>query len=254
MLLAIDVGNSIIKFGVFNGLDLVDRFAVATKRDYTVEELSSDRLSFVGTRVGPIDRVFVSSVVPELEANLSETCRELFKVTPVFVDNTFDFGFAIDYRPPSAAGTDRLVNAYAAAEKYGRPVVAVSLGTAATIDIVSADNRYIGGMIAPGMYTMAEALHVKASKLPHVEIVEPDSVIGDSTENCIRSGVFYGYVGMVEGLIRRTIAEIGTAKAKPLVIATGGFAKPIAPHTDAFDVVDENLTLEGLRLLAESYA
>lgn len=254
MLLAIDIGNSTVKFGVFDGAELKHKFSVATKRDYTVEELRSDRLNFIGIRVGPVDRVFVSSVVPEVDGPMKKACRQIFKVTPVFVNNTFDLGLTLNYEPPTAAGTDRLVNSFAAAEKYGKPVIVCSLGTATTVDIVTANGEYIGGAIAPGMATMAEALHLKTSKLPKVKIEKPETVVGNSTAASIRSGIFFGYVGLVEGLVRRFLAEPQfDGEAKPGVVATGGFAQMVNEDTNIFDVVDENLTLEGLRLIAERY-
>jgi type III pantothenate kinase len=254
MLLAIDIGNSTIKFAVYEGTELLHRFSIATKRDYTVDELKSDRLMFVTTRIGPVDRVIASSVVPEVNAAIRDACREIFKVTPVFVTNRANFGFSIKYDPPSGAGTDRLVNAFAAAEKYGRPVIACSLGTATTVDVVNHHNEYIGGIIAPGMAMMAEALHLKTSKLPKVEITEPQKLIGNSTVESIRSGVYFGYAGMVESLVNRFVAKIEfTGKAKPQVIATGGFAKLIASAVSCFDTVDETLTLDGLRMLADRY-
>lgn len=245
MLLAIDIGNSSTKFGIFDGELLLHKFSIQTKRDYTVEELLFDRLKvheedFIQI---DIDTCVVASVVPELNNVISQVCDQLFKITPRFVDATWDFGFAIDYHPPSAAGADRLVNCFAAASKYGSPVVACSFGTATTIDVVSADNAYIGGIISPGMATMAKALQLETSKLPNVTIESPETVVGKTTVASIRSGIVNGHIAMVEGLLKR-IGPNGK------VVATGGFAKLIAAETAAIDVVDENLTLEGLRLLA----
>ncbi len=244
MLLAIDIGNSSTKFGIFDGESLLHKFSIQTKRDYTAEELRFDRLKvhekdFIQV---DIDTCVVASVVPELNDVISQVCNDLFKITPRFVDSTWDFGFAIHYDPPSAAGADRLVNCFAAASKYGTPVVACSFGTATTIDVISDDNAYIGGIISPGMATMANALQLAASKLPTILIEKPDSVIGKSTVESIQSGIVNGHVAMIEGLLKR----IGS---KGKVVATGGFARMIASQTTAIDVVDENLTLEGLRLL-----
>jgi type III pantothenate kinase len=138
------------------------------------------------------------------------------------------------------------VNAFAAAEKYGGPCIVCSFGTATTIDVVNSDREFIGGIIAPGMGLMAEALHLKTSKLPRVEIQRPESVIGNSTVASIQSGIYYGYIGLVEGIIPRMTGELGETAT---VIATGGYASMIASETDAIDTVDENLTLEGLRLI-----
>ena len=245
MLLAIDIGNSSTKFGIFDGDSLLHKFSIQTKRDYTAEELLFDRLKvheqdFIQI---DIDTCVVASVVPELSAVIEQVCNELFKITPRFVDAGWDFGFAIDYDPPSAAGVDRLINCFAAAAKYGTPVVACSFGTATTIDIVSDENVYVGGIIAPGMATMAKALQLATSKLPEVALTAPDAIIGKTTLTSIQSGIVNGHVAMIEGLLKR----IGSSGK---TVATGGFARMIASQTSAIDIVDENLTLEGLRLLA----
>ena len=248
MLLAIDIGNSSIKFGIFEAASLADKFLIPTKRDYTVDELLFDRLRYIEERFFRIDSVIVSSVVPELNDTFMQMCKTLLKVTPLFVDHTFDFGLKIKYEPITAAGTDRLINASAAVEKYGRPVIVCSFGTATTIDAVNADGEYLGGAIAPGMNTLAEALHLKTSKLPQVAIEKPESVIGRTTVDSIRSGVFFGYIGLVEGIIRGMFDELGNT---PRVVATGGFAKTIVENCDLINTVDENLMLDGLRLLFE---
>ncbi|MEO7675023.1 MAG: type III pantothenate kinase [Pyrinomonadaceae bacterium] len=250
MLLAIDIGNSSIKFGIFDGDSLVDKFLIQTKRDYTVDELFFDRLRYIEDRFFTIDSVCVSSVVPELDDIVSQACRKMLRVTPVFVDPTFDFGIAINYEPVASAGTDRLINASAAVVKYGKPVIICSFGTATTIDTVNANGEYLGGAIAPGMNTLAAALHLKTSKLPHVAIEKPESVIGSTTVASIRSGVFFGYIGLVEGIIRRTFDEL---RVVPKVIATGGFSGTIAENSTMINVVDENLMLDGLRMLFEKH-
>ncbi len=248
MLLAIDIGNSSIKFGVFESDTLVDKFLIQTKRDYTVEELLFDRLRYVEERFFSIDSACVSSVVPEIDDTVREACKKMLHVTPVFVDHTFDFGLKIKYEPVTAAGTDRLVNAAAAVMKYGKPVIVCSFGTATTIDAVNANGEYLGGTIAPGMNTLAEALHLKTSKLPHVAIEKPAGVIGHTTVDSIRSGVFFGYLGLVEGILRRMFDELGET---PTVVATGGFAKTISENCDLINIVDEILMLDGLRILFE---
>ena len=245
MLLAIDIGNSSTKFGIFDGESLLHKFSIQTKRDYTAEELLFDRLKvhekdFIQV---DIDTCAVASVVPELNDVISKVCGDLFKISPRFVDSTWDFGFTIDYDPPSAAGADRLVNCFAAASKYGTPVVACSFGTATTIDVVSDKNEYVGGIIAPGIATSAKALQLATSRLPDVQVAKPEAIIGKTTIASIQSGIVNGHVAMIEGLLNR----IGSSGK---VVATGGFARMIASQTTAIDFVDENLTLEGLRLLA----
>lgn len=248
MLLAIDIGNSSTKFGIFESDSLIDKFVIPTVRDYTVDELSFDRLRNPGDKFFQIDSAIVSSVVPEMNETLATACRESLKVTPLFVDHTFDFGITIGYDPPSSAGTDRLINAAAAAAKYGAPVIACSFGTATTIDVVNSAKEYLGGTISPGMKTLAEALHLKTAKLPLVTIERPEQVIGKTTEGSIGSGTYYGHVGMVEGVLERMFEELNEG---PRVVATGGFAAIMAKETKLIDVVDENLILEGLRMIAE---
>ncbi|NOT48969.1 MAG: type III pantothenate kinase [Acidobacteria bacterium] len=248
MLLAIDIGNSTTKFGIFESGSLIDKFVIPTVLDYTVDELSFDRLRYTDDRFFQIDAAIVSSVVPEMNGTLAEACKKLLKITPSFVDYTFDFGMNVGYDPPSAAGTDRLVNAAAAAAKYGVPVIACSFGTATTIDVVDSDRKYLGGTISPGLKTLVEALHLKTSKLPLVTIERPKNVIGNTTKGSINSGTYYGHIGMVEGILQRIFEELGQ---KPKVVATGGFASVVAENSSLIDVVDENLTLEGLLRLAE---
>ncbi len=248
MLLAIDIGNSSTKFGVFESSSLIDKFAIPTSLDLSVSDLLFDRLKYVNDRFFSIDRAIVCSVVPKLNDTFRDALKELLSVTPVFVDHSFDFGFRINYDPVTSVGIDRLVNASSAAVKYGKPIIACSFGTASTIDIVSRDSEYLGGVIAPGMKLLADALHHKTAQLPTVAIERPDRVIGNTTEASIKSGVFYGYVGLVDGLLERILSEIETS---PQVIATGGFASLIASESRLVTTVDENLTLEGLRRLAD---
>ena len=246
MLLAIDIGNSSIKFGVFDGPVLFHKFSIQTKRDYTAEELIFDRLRLVDEQFiqVDIDTCMVASVVPDLNGVIAQVCRELFKVTPSLIDATWNFGFANRYEPPSDAGVDRLVNCSAAIAKYGYPVVVCSFGTATTIDIVNDDNEYIGGVIAPGPVASAKALQLATAKLPNIPIEKPSSIIGNSTVTSIQSGIVNGHIAMVEGMLRKLGVNGKT-------IATGGFARLIAEEIKAIDVVDENLTLDGLRLLSE---
>ena len=244
MLLAIDIGNSSTKFGIFDGESLLHKFSIQTKRDYTAEELLFDRLKLHEKQFiqVDIDTCVVASVVPELNSVIAQVCRELFKINPQFVDAGWDFGFRIDYDPPSAAGVDRLVNCFAAATKYGTPVVACSFGTATTIDVVNAESVYVGGIIAPGIATAAKALQLATAKLPNVPIVKPEGVIGRSTLASMQSGIVNGHIAMVEGLLAKL-------ENRGKVVATGGFARLIGPEIGAIDTIDENLTLDGLRLL-----
>ena len=248
MLLAIDIGNSLIKFGVFDGDELFDKFSIATKRDYNKDELHFDRLTFADGKFLKIDTVVVATVVPELIQAVREASRSQFKVTPTVVDHSSNFGITNKYEPPAAVGIDRLVNASAAAEKYGVPVLTCSFGTATVIDAINKKGEFVGGIIAPGVKTMAESLHEQTAQLPNIELAKTERVIGSSTVGAIRSGVVNGQIAMTDGLIKQIAAELGS---KPRVVATGGFAHLIADGIKTVSVIDENLTLDGLRLIAE---
>jgi len=242
MLLAVDIGNSSIKLGVFDRETLLSRSSVPAASLQGPAELKklAERLP------SHIEAVIVSSVVPEANETLTIFSQTHFGADPIFVDHSFDFGFEIKYEPPTAAGIDRLVAASSAAHKYSKPCIVCDFGTAATIDAVNSGNEYLGGVITPGITTLSYALSQNTSKLPEIGIEKPDSVIGRSTASAIGSGIYYGYVGLVEGLLKRIIDELGE---KPLVIATGGFAGMIAAECPAIGIVDPDLLLEGLQLI-----
>jgi type III pantothenate kinase len=186
--------------------------------------------------------------VPELKNAYLELSQKHFRLVPTFVDSSFDFNFTMKYFPPESLGVDRLVAAFAAVEKHGAPCVVCDFGTATTIDVVNSKGEFLGGVIAPGMRTMSEALFLKTSQLPKIEIRKPASVIGNSTVKAIESGIYFGYIGLVDGIVERMIGEIGET---PKVIATGGFANLIAESSEKIQIVEENLMLEGLRLVYE---
>lgn len=242
MLLAVDIGNSNIKFGIFDGDTLLSRFSIQTKRDLSVDDLTDavgDSLEL------PISSAIVCSVVPEIDSTMREFLTRRLN-DPVFVRNDFDFGLKINYEPLSAAGTDRLVNSFAAVEKYGPPCIVCSFGTATTIDVVSEKRELLGGLIAPGFVTMAKALHLNAARLPEVEIVAPANVIGNTTPTSIQAGIYYSQIGLIETAVAKIKEEI---VGNPKVVATGGFASMIADRSGVIDTVDENLLLDGLRIL-----
>ncbi|HTK38404.1 MAG TPA: type III pantothenate kinase [Pyrinomonadaceae bacterium] len=243
MLLAIDIGNSSTKFGVFDRDKLVSKLSIPTDKNATAADL--EKATGIDLR-DDITAAIVASVVPELEKPLRDFLTSRFGTIPLFVDTSFDFGLTIRYQTIETLGVDRLIAASAAAAKYGVPFIICSFGTATTIDSVNSSCEYLGGVIAPGMKTMAEALHLKASRLPEVEITRPASVIGDSTISSIQSGIFYGYIGLVEGIISRMIAEMGET---PRIIATGGFANTISKDCKQIQTIDENLLLEGLQII-----
>jgi type III pantothenate kinase len=186
--------------------------------------------------------------VPPLNPSLARMVQHCFGLTPLFVDHTTETGLKILYERPSDLGADRIVDAVAAVAKYGAPCIVVNCGTATTFNAINAAGEYLGGAIAPGIVISAEALFSRAAKLPRVEIKRPDKAIASSTIGAMQSGLYYGYAGLVDGVLERMIAEIGS---KPHVIATGGLAPVIAGASKFIEKIDETLTLEGLRLVYE---
>lgn len=243
MLLAVDIGNSNIKFGIFDNEQLVSRFSIPTKSLLTPEDL---KLAVGHGLDQPIKNAIVCSVVSEADPPIAAFLEKATGNAPVFVRNDWDFGLKVDYQPLSSLGTDRLVNAFAAVEKFGAPSIVCSFGTATTFDVIDPHRELLGGVIAPGMKTMARALHLNTSQLPEIELSKPEGVLGNSTLTSMSSGIFYGHVGMVEGIIRRLNEETGVSGN---VIATGGFADLIAQNTAVIDTVDPDLLLDGLRIL-----
>ncbi len=240
MLLAVDIGNSRIKFGLFDGEQLISKLSIPTIRDITPDGLTkavADKL-FQG-----ISAAIVSSVVPEVNAAMLSFISTQFGTEALLVTNDLDFGMRIDYFPLEDAGSDRLVNTFSAVEKYGAPCIICSFGTALTIDVVDQNRVLRGGLIAPGMNTLAAALKLTTSRLPEVEIAKPSKVIQNTTVGSIQSGIVYGYFGLVDGLITAVKHEIADS---PKVIATGGFTAMIAESTSQIDVVDNDLMLDGL--------
>ncbi len=245
MLLAIDIGNSSTKFGVFDDDKLVNQISISTIRTNSANEI----YELIQPEMnGRISSVIVSSVVTELEKSYRELAEKLLNAKVLFVDNKFDSGLKINYFPPENLGVDRLVAAFAAVEKYGEPIIVCDFGTAATIDAVNSKGEFLGGIIAPGISILADTLFQKTSKLPKVEIKKPESIFGISTITSIQSGIFYGYIGLVDGILRKMIDELGE-DAK--IIATGGLAFKIAESSELIEFVDEMLILDGLRLIYE---
>ncbi|GJL84869.1 MAG: type III pantothenate kinase [Micavibrio sp.] len=230
MLLAVDIGNTNTVLALFEGERLVRSWRMQTgagSYDVTEENISD---------------VIVSSVVPDEDKKLQEFCRENFSVEPIFVDASHT-GLEVDLDRPEEIGADRLVNAVAVVCNYSAPAIVVDFGTATTFDVIDADGHYKGGVIAPGVNLSVSALERAAAKLPKVDIKKPLQVIGKNTEEAIQSGIYWGYVGLIEGLITKITEEIGV---KPFVLATGGLAPLFAPAIELIEKVDEELTLRGL--------
>lgn len=238
MLLAVDIGNTSIKFGVFDGEDLKLRRSIPTNSNDIADALA---------HMDDISSAIICSVVPARTGDVVDAVSEGFDVPARVITNTDDLGLAIKHQPIESIGTDRVVSAFAAAELYGSPVIVCSLGTATTIDAVSENRELVGGLIAPGMRTAARALHLATARLAEVEPGTASSVINSSTETAIRAGLYYSQVGLLEATVPRMKVEIGSSAR---VVATGGFSRMIAEHCDEIDVVDDDLVLAGLQMLS----
>jgi type III pantothenate kinase len=257
MLLAIDAGNTNIVLGVFDGGRLDESWRLATLRERTADEIGilvthlfRDR----GLEVARVTGVIIASVVPPLTPDLVAMARRYFRQEALVVEPGVNTGMPVLYEPPEDVGADRVVNGVAAYEFYGRdrrrPVVVVDFGTATTFDAITAKGEYLGGVICPGVQISADALFQRAARLPRVDVRRPASLIGRTTVGSIQAGLFYGYVAMVEGIVRRLQAELGEGGAVACV-ATGGLADLIAPETSVIDEVNPDLTLHGLRIVWE---
>ena len=242
MLLAIDIGNTSIKFGIFDGDQLTSKFVIPTRREYSVDEIHE---AVNGQLDGGFKNAIISSVVPQVDAAMTEFLSHFSVSETRFVRTTDDFNLTFNF-PIHEAGTDRLVNSFAAAEKYGVPVIVIGFGTATTIDVIDRSREHRGGLIAPGPATTAKALQLFASKLPEIQIVEPSNVLSTTTVTAIQAGIFYSQIGLVEAAVPDIRSEIGPDAR---VVATGGFAHLIADKCRSVDVVDSDLTLEGLKML-----
>jgi type III pantothenate kinase len=249
MLLAIDVGNTQTHVGAFDGEELIEHWRFMTQPGATADQLAVRVGSLLGLRelqLGQVDGAVVSSVVPRLSPEYEEMCERYLSSTCVMVGPGVKTGMAIRIDNPHEVGADRLVNAVAAYERFHDTCVVVDFGTAITFDAVSAAGEYLGGVIGPGIEISMEALTERAAKLPKVDLTEPESVIGKSTEGALQSGIVYGFAGAIDAIARRIEAELG---GEVEFIATGGLAASIVPFCETIEEVDDLLTLTGLRLI-----
>ena len=261
MLLALDIGNTNIVLGVFDGTRLAHSWRLTTLRERTADELGllmHGLFDVSGVDRRAVSAVIMASVVPPLTSPARGMVERYLGVKAMVVEPGLETGMPILYEPPSDVGADRIVNGIAAYEQYGRattcPLVVVDFGTATTLDAISAKGEYLGGAICPGVTISADALFQRAARLPRIDVRKPATVVGHTTVGAMESGLFWGYVGMVEGLVRRMSAELagpGGDAASVRCVATGGLAAVIAPETPLIHHVDPDLTLNGLRIVWE---
>lgn len=252
MLLAIDAGNTNVVFAVHDGAEWRGRWRIATDPNRTSDEYAVWLLALMqhaGLRPADVQRCVIGTVVPVALYNLRRLCRDWFGTEPLVARSTLNWGFEIKVDQPQEVGADRLLNALAAHHHYQGPLIVIDFGTATTFDVVDGTGAYQGGVIAPGINLSIEALHRAAARLPRIGIGRPQAAIGRNTVSAMQSGIFWGYVGMIEGIVSRIRAEVDLPRMK--VIATGGLAPLLAEGTTLIERIDPDITLEGLRLLAE---
>ncbi len=249
MLLVVDIGNTNIVIGLYQEDNLIFNWRIMTDRDKTSDEFAMLFQNLLDSKDIPrnsIQAIIVSNVVPPLASAMEQMCKNYFHIDPLLVGPKINLGMTIKYDNPKEVGADRLVNAVAGYEKYKRSLIIIDFGTATTFDYINPAGEYIGGAIAPGIQISSEALFQKASKLPRIEFIEPARVVGTDTVSSMQSGIVYGYIGLVDGIVKRMKAEVNTS---PYVVATGGLAGLIAEHSEPIDEVDDQLTLRGLKII-----
>jgi type III pantothenate kinase len=259
MLLAIDVGNSNTVFGLYKlgggeaPSELIANWRMTTPADQTTDEFGGTLRNLFAQRdleLTAVDGIAISSVVPPLDWMLRQACEVYFKVKPLFIEPGVKTGLPVLTDNPAEVGADRIANCVAAFEKFGGPTIVVDMGTATTFDVISKKGEFLGGAIAPGLGISADALFSKTSRLPRIEVKKPAKIIGTGTVDNIQIGLYYGYIGLVDGILERMIAETGP---ETKTVATGGLARMIASGSKYLKIVDDMLTLNGLRIIYERH-
>ncbi|MBA4686653.1 MAG: type III pantothenate kinase [Candidatus Galacturonibacter soehngenii] len=250
MLLVIDVGNTNVTLGIFSKEELIGKFRLTTKMPRTSDEFGIDICTLLEHRnfsIKDIDDVIIASVVPDMMYSLTSSIIKYFDITPIIVGPGIKTGIRLTMDNPKEVGADRIVDAVAAYELYGGPVIIVDFGTATTYDLITKDGSFGAGVTSPGISTSVKALWQEAAKLPKIEIKKPASILARETVSSMQAGIVYGYIGQTEYIIRKMKEESKIENIK--VIATGGLGKIIAEETDMIDVYDPNLTLKGLQCI-----
>jgi type III pantothenate kinase len=257
MLLTLDVGNTNTVLGLYRlaSDELITHWRISTLRTQTADEYGVLFLNLFAMRkveAAEVSAIIISSVVPPLESTLRLVCERYFNLKPMFVEPGIKTGMPILVDNPAELGADRLVNGVAAFARYGGPCIVVDFGTATTFDVISAKGEYLGGVIAPGLAISAEALFARAARLSRVDVKKPAKVVGTNTVAHIQSGLYYGYIGLVDGILERMLNETrGPDSPAPKIIATGGLARLVVDDSRFINTIDDMLTLDGLRLIYE---
>jgi len=245
-IMAVDIGNTSIMVGIFSSTDLLNHWRLRSSMNRTSDEwgiLLNNLTQQVGLKVTDVEGIIISSVVPSINPTFIKMCQDYYGVDPVFVSSELDLGITIQYDDPRMVGADRLCVVVAGYKKYGAPLIIIDFGTATTFDVILRSGTYTGGIIAPGIETASGYLHQRAAKLPQVELQFPEKIIGSSTETSIQSGILYGTVAQVDGLVSMIHKEIGENCP---VVATGGLSSLIHGHTQSITHVEPLLVLKGL--------